>query len=176
MRRLRRGRNVPPGRGHRRYAFCRASPLLSGGGARRWPRPVPGRIAAAAQAAAGGGALGGGELCYTSVTHFNLIHFSCHRDATRAERSLKQPKEEWEGATLRNSQTKCNNLLPVHSASVSDEAYMHCVEQWWANMVPVGRVDAPRCRLVALDLKLLLLRFALEESFSTYSKEQKARE
>lgn len=31
-------------------------------------------------------------------------------------------------------------------------------------------MDAPRCRLLAHDLKLLLLRFALEESFSTYSR------
>lgn len=34
----------------------------------------------------------------------------------------------------------------------------------------IGRVDAPRCRLLVHDTKLLLLRFALGESFSTYSK------
>ena len=92
------------------------------------------------------------EFCYTTVTHFGVIHFACHREASRAERTMKQPKEEWEGATLRNSQTKCNNLLPIHTPSVSEEAYAICVEQWWANMGHLGRVDAPRCKLVVHDL------------------------
>ena len=146
------GETYRPGEVMGCYAFCRRVGMLSGGvGSAGGHALSPGRIGGGGSGGGGlGVALGGGsEMCYTSVTHFNLIHFSCHRDATRAERSLKQPKEEWEGATLRNSQTKCNNLLPIHSASVSDEAYMHCVEQWWAHMVPVGRVDAPRCRLVA---------------------------
>ena len=114
--------------------------------------------------------LGRHEQCYSTVTHFNVIHFACHREASRAERTMKQPKEEWEGATLRNSQTKCNNLLPMHTPSVSEEAYAICVEQWWAHLGHLGRVDAPRCKLACIDLKLLLLRFAMEESFSTYSK------
>ena len=33
------------------------------------------------------------------------------------------PKEEWEGATLRNSQTKCNSLYPMEAPASSDEAY-----------------------------------------------------
>ena len=41
----------------------------------------------------------------TTVTHFNLIHFSCHADAARADRRLRPPKNEWDGATLRNSHT-----------------------------------------------------------------------
>ena len=102
------------------YAFCKRVPLLLQAGGPS-PHISPG-------AAVGGGGLT--ETCYTSVSHFNIIHFSCHRDATRAERSLKQPKEEWEGATLRNSQTKCNNLLPLQGATVTDEAYAICVEQW----------------------------------------------
>jgi hypothetical protein len=65
----------------------------------------------------------------TQVTCFKTIHFSCHREASRAERTMKQPKEEWEGATLRNSQTKCNNLFPLWGASVSEEAYAVYVEQ-----------------------------------------------
>ena len=143
------------------YAFCKRVPLLGVGGSGL----SPGRSGLSPSAVAGGS-----EMCYTTVSHFNLIHFACHRDATRAERTLKQPKEEWEGACLRNSQTKCNNLLPIHGASVSEEAYAICVEQWWANLGHVGRVDSPRSRLVAHDVKLLLLRFSLEESFSTYSK------
>jgi E3 ubiquitin-protein ligase UBR4 len=42
--------------------------------------------------------------------------------------------------------------------------------QWWSNLQHAGRVETSRCRLLAHDMKLLLLRFALEESFSTYSK------
>ena len=129
--------------------------------------------AAAAAAAAGLGEpapSGRAEQCYSTVTHFNLIHFSCHREAARAERGGKQPKEEWDGATLRNSQTRCNNLLPLRGASVSDAAYSNCVEGWWATLQQQsGRVDAGRCRLVAHDVKLLP-RFALQESFSADSR------
>ena len=153
------GETYRPGEALGCYSFCRRVPLFGGAGGGSQSSTSPGRSPSAAS-----------EMCYTSVSHFNLIHFSCHRDATRAERTLKQPKEEWEGATLRNSQTKCNNLMPIYGASVSEEAYAMCVEQWWANMAHIGRVDAPRCRLVVHDIKLLLLRFALEESFSTYSK------
>jgi len=138
------------------YTFCKRVPLLSDA-----------RSVAEAEAAV---TASRHDACYSTVTHFNIIHYSCHREATRAERTLKQPKEEWEGATLRNSQTKCNNLFPLWGSTVSAEAYALCVEQWWANLQSIGRVDAPRCRLLAHDLKLLLLRFALEESFSTYSK------
>ena len=110
------------------------------------------------------------EFCYTTVTHFGVIHFACHREASRAERTMKQPKEEWEGATLRNSQTKCNNLFPFWGATVSEEAYAVYVEQWWGHLQHAGRLDASRYRLLAHDMKMLLLRFALEESFSTLSK------
>jgi len=110
------------------------------------------------------------EQGYTTVTHFNVIHVTCHKEASAAERALKQPKEEWEGATLRNSQTKCNALWPFWGASVSEEAYACCIEGFWGSVQNTGRVDAPRCRLLAHDLKLLLMRFAYEESFSHYSK------
>jgi E3 ubiquitin-protein ligase UBR4 len=42
----------------------------------------------------------------TSVTHFNAIHLKCHTSAARAERAMKKPKNEWEGAIIRNSHTK----------------------------------------------------------------------
>lgn len=43
---------------------------------------------------------------YSTVTHFTLIHYSCHLNAAKAEKNLKQPKAEWDGATIRNSHTK----------------------------------------------------------------------
>jgi len=110
------------------------------------------------------------ESGYGTVTHLNFIHFSCHRDATKAERTMKVPKEEWEGATLRNSQTKCNNLFPVQGPKVSDDAYSQSVEKYWGNAQRIAKTDAPRFRVLAHDFKFLLLRFAKEESFSTDSK------
>jgi len=53
------------------------------------------------------------DRCFTTVTHFNLIHFSCHSEAARADRTGKRRKDEWEGARLRNSDTKCNILFPI---------------------------------------------------------------
>ena len=114
------GETYRPGETLGTYAFCKRVPLLSEG------RSV-GEAEAAVTASRH-------DACYSSVTHFNIIHFSCHREAARAERTLKQPKEEWEGATLRNSQTKCNNLFPIWSGTVSAEAYVLGVEQWWTNL------------------------------------------
>ncbi|EOD21681.1 hypothetical protein EMIHUDRAFT_207692 [Emiliania huxleyi CCMP1516] len=113
-----------------------------------------------------GGAVAPSEACHTTVSHFNTIHVRCHREAATAERSLKQPKQEWEGATLRNSRTRANGLLPFWGATVGEEAYGACVEQFWAQAQSTGRADAPRPKLLAHNLRLLLLRFACEEQFS----------
>ena len=113
-----------------------------------------------------GGAVAPSEACHTTVSHFNTIHVRCHREAATAERSLKQPKQEWEGATLRNSRTRANALLPFWGATVGEEAYGACVEQFWAQAQSTGRADAPRPKLLAHNLRLLLLRFACEEQFS----------
>ena len=148
------------------YCFCKRVPMpapLAGGSA-----GTPGSAGSLLEGASA--VLARHEQCYSTVTHFNVIHFACHREASRAERTMKQPKEEWEGATLRNSQTKCNNLFPFWGASVSEEAYAVYVEQWWSHLQHAGRVDGARCRLLAHDIKVMLLRFGLEESFSTYSK------
>lgn len=51
-------------------------------------------------------------MCST-VSHWNLIHVTCHEAARRADASLRVAKREWEGATLRNAGTLTNNLLPV---------------------------------------------------------------
>jgi hypothetical protein len=56
---------------------------------------------------------------YSTVTHFNLIHASCHASARTADASLRAPKREWDGATLRNGdvshaglQMFCFDALP----------------------------------------------------------------
>jgi len=61
----------------------------------------------------GGGEEDDGSAGVTTVTHFNLIHHRCHSEACKADRRLKPPKSEWEGATIRNQHTLCNNLFPL---------------------------------------------------------------
>lgn len=64
---------------------------------------------------------------WISVSHFNLIHSSCHQAAKQADAGLRVPKREWEGATLRNGETLCNNLLPLKAAGVSDTLHAAAV-------------------------------------------------
>jgi len=109
------------------------------------------------------------EFGYTSVSHFNVIHFQCHRDATHAERSLKPPKEEWEGATIRNQHTLCNNLFPIIGPATPIDSYTTSLEKYWTNLSNLGRCDSPRFRLLVHDLKFLLLYYANEESLSVHS-------
>jgi len=105
-------------------------------------------------------------LC--TVSHFNAIHFSCHQSAKRADVALRTPKREWEGAALRNSETLCNNLLPVMGDMIADTAYISAVDTWWQNCFAVGAFISPptRARQVAVDISLLLGRFAMNVSFS----------
>ena len=60
---------------------------------------------------------------YATVSHFNAIHFACHAAARRADIALRTPKREWEGASLRNSETLCNNLLPVFAGRVGEREF-----------------------------------------------------
>jgi hypothetical protein len=62
---------------------------------------------------ASGGSSGEESVGVTTVSHFSLIHYSCHREAAKADKKLKPPKSEWEGATIRNQHTLCNNLFPI---------------------------------------------------------------
>jgi E3 ubiquitin-protein ligase UBR4 len=72
------------------------------------------------------------EVGVTSVTHFNVVHFQCHKDAAKADKKLKPPKTEWEGATIRNSHTLCNNLFPIWSTTVPDTLYASKVMEYWS--------------------------------------------
>ncbi|CAN4082734.1 unnamed protein product [Withania somnifera] len=90
-----------------------------------------------------------GDCVYTTVSHFNIIHFQCHQEAKRADVALKNPKKEWDGAALRNNETLCNNLFPLRD-------YLNAL----------GRADGSRLRLLAYDIVLMLARFATGASFS----------
>ncbi|KAF2077723.1 hypothetical protein CYY_000970 [Polysphondylium violaceum] len=107
---------------------------------------------------------------FTTVTHFNMIHFFCHRDASKADRHMKVPKEEWEGAALRNQQTKCNNLFPIQGPKITNDAFNSYSDKYWVNLNSMQKIDGSRFRILAHDLKFLFIRFAKEESFSVDSK------
>jgi hypothetical protein len=73
------------------------------------------------------------DLLLTSVSHFNLIHVNCHAAAKAADASLRQPKREWQGATLRNGSVLCNALLPLAApaAGPADTPYAAAVAAFW---------------------------------------------
>ncbi|KAG9448547.1 hypothetical protein H6P81_008512 [Aristolochia fimbriata] len=108
-----------------------------------------------------------GDCVYTTVSHFNIIHFQCHQEAKRADAALKNPKKEWEGATLRNNETLCNCIFPLKGPSVPLAQYVRCVDQYWDNLNALGRADGSRLRLLTYDIVLMLARFATGASFST---------
>ncbi|KAM1666136.1 hypothetical protein ACFX1X_045806 [Malus domestica] len=111
-----------------------------------------------------------GECVYTTVSYFNIIHFQCHQEAKRADAALKNPKKEWEGATLRNNESLCNSLFPVRGPSVPLPQYIRYVDQFWDNLNALGRADGSRLRLLTYDIVLMLARFATGASFSAESR------
>lgn len=110
---------------------------------------------------------GRGDCVFTTVSHFNIIHYQCHQEAKRADAALKTPKKEWDGATLRNNETLCNCIFPLKGPSVSLGQYNRCVDQYWDQLNSQGRADGSRLRLLTYDIVLMLARFATGASFST---------
>ncbi|KAK4765976.1 hypothetical protein SAY87_007618 [Trapa incisa] len=111
-----------------------------------------------------------GECVYTTVSSFNVIHFQCHLEAKRADAALKNPKKEWEGATLRNNESLCNSLFPLRGPSAPLTQYVRYVDQYWDNLNTLGRADGNRLRLLTYDIVLMLARFATGASFSAESR------
>eukprot|EP01133_Synstelium_polycarpum_P011499 gene11499-13413_t len=140
------------------YTYAKRIPLL------------PINETTATNVSSSGSSSSGVSYGYTTVTHFNIIHYFCHRDATKADKGMKVPKEEWEGAALRNQQTKCNNIFPIQGPRITNDALTPYCDKYWTNLNNIARFDGPRFRLLAHDLKLLLVRFAKDESFSQDSK------
>ncbi|XP_015696271.2 auxin transport protein BIG [Oryza brachyantha] len=110
---------------------------------------------------------GRGDCVYTTVSHFNIIHYQCHQEAKRADAALKNPKKEWDGATLRNNETLCNCIFPLRGPSVPPGQYTRCLDQYWDQLNSLGRADGIRLRLLTYDIVLMLARFATGASFST---------
>jgi E3 ubiquitin-protein ligase UBR4 len=92
------------------------------------------------------------EKTFSSVSHFNAIHFSCHDAARRADAALKTPKREWEGASLRNGETLANNLLPLAAGrhcAVPADALAAAAEQWWERLAEIGGAKESRERVAS---------------------------
>ncbi|RWS17081.1 E3 ubiquitin-protein ligase UBR4-like protein [Dinothrombium tinctorium] len=99
---------------------------------------------------------------YSTVTHFNVVHVDCHMAAVRHARG----RDEWESAALQNANTKCNGLLPLWGPSVQESAYASALAKHNNYLQEcTGHRDIGYSSTVH-DLKLLLLKFASEESFS----------
>ena len=87
----------------------------------------------------------------SSVSALNVIHASCHRDATRAERNMRSPRAEWEGAALRNNRVLCNSIIPLRppkpkpndktatsDAAAAQAAYVTVVDRHFSCLAQLG--------------------------------------
>uniref|UniRef100_T1IY63 UBR-type domain-containing protein n=1 Tax=Strigamia maritima TaxID=126957 RepID=T1IY63_STRMM len=102
---------------------------------------------------------------YTTVTHFNVVHIDCHLSAVR----LARGRDEWESAALQNANTKCNGLLPLWGPQVPESVFASCLARHNTYIQEsIGHRDINYSSTIH-DLKLLLLRFAQERSFSDES-------
>ncbi|XP_067662559.1 E3 ubiquitin-protein ligase UBR4-like [Haliotis asinina] len=102
---------------------------------------------------------------YTTVSHFNVIHVECHAAAVRHARG----REEWESAALQNANTKCNGLLPMWGPQVQESVFATCLARHNNYLQECTGVRDPSHLYTVHDIKLLLMRFAQEKSFSDES-------
>eukprot|EP01083_Nonionella_stella_P067159 177415_1 len=105
-----------------------------------------------------------------TMSCFNLVHFSCHRLAVRADHcNPKKQKKEWEGAKLRNNGAECNNLLPIKCNNLCDFDYDSCVNKYWqriATNFDTSHLTLPVAELITDDLRHCIGRYAFNESFN----------
>lgn len=98
---------------------------------------------------------------YSTVTHFNVVHIDCHMAAVRHARG----RDEWESAALQNANTKCNGLIPLWGPSVQESAFASCLARHNTYLHECTAHRGISYPFTIHDLKLLLLKFAAEESF-----------
>ncbi|ESN92599.1 hypothetical protein HELRODRAFT_189521 [Helobdella robusta] len=99
---------------------------------------------------------------YSSVTHFNIVHFDCHLAAVRHARA----REEWESAALQNGNTKCNGLLPLWGPDVVESVFASCLARHNGYLQESTGIRDNSFTHTIHDLKHLLLKFTFEKSFS----------
>lgn len=101
-------------------------------------------------------------LGYCTVSHFNVVHVDCHLAAVRSSRS----RDEWESAALHNANTRANGLLPLWGPQVPESAFASCLARHNTYLQESTTHRDINYSSTLHDLKLLLLRFANEKSFS----------
>ncbi|RUS88506.1 hypothetical protein EGW08_003764 [Elysia chlorotica] len=102
---------------------------------------------------------------YSTVTHFNVVHVDCHTAAVRHARG----REEWESAALQNANTRCNGLLPLWGPQVQESVFASCLARHNNYLQECTGIRDLNYSFNIHDLKLLLLRFSQEKSFSEES-------
>eukprot|EP01134_Creolimax_fragrantissima_P005766 CFRG5766T1 len=129
----------------------------------------------------GTGVLGNtSNRCYTTVTSFNVIHTECHTEAALADRTASRgratvggyggPRGEWDGAVLRNSDAKCNNLLPILGPETALSSYGKWVDKYFDGLEKCGRIlHSGRVSLLVSDMTQLLIRYSLQISLNKES-------
>lgn len=56
---------------------------------------------------------------FETVSYLNFVHRECHQTAIRVNSS----RAEWESATLQNTNTRCNSMLPCWGLNVQESLY-----------------------------------------------------
>ncbi|XP_071821604.1 E3 ubiquitin-protein ligase UBR4-like isoform X2 [Apostichopus japonicus] len=102
---------------------------------------------------------------YSTVSHFNIVHYDCHLAAVRHARG----RDEWESAVLQNANTKCNGLLPLWGPHVTEPSFASCLARHNVYLPECSGYREPTYHATLHDLKLLLLRYVQEQSFSSDS-------
>jgi hypothetical protein len=116
------------------------------------------------------------KFAFSNVTHFNAIHLACHREAARSDRSIRPLRDEWDGASLRNSQTKCNNIFPIKppgcftlndtgntgqedNPKVAESSFALAVEFYTRRLALLGRSSMSQLQLIVHDLAHSVCRY-----------------
>lgn len=82
---------------------------------------------------------------------------------------LASGRDEWESAALHNANTRCNGLLPLWGPSVSESTFAAALAKHNSYLRDCTELRDDSYTLTVHDIKLLLLRFANEQPFSTDS-------
>ena len=102
---------------------------------------------------------------YSTVSHFNVIHTDCHMQAVKATRT----RDEWESAALHNANTRTNGLLPLWGPQIPESIFANCLARHNTYLQDCTSHRDVTYAFTLHDLKLLLLKFAHEKSFSEES-------
>ena len=137
---------------------------------KRWYRPA--RAAAEAIKGLSSSSCNSRHFTYsTTVTAGNAIHCSCHAKARTVDKNHpKAPKNEWEGASLRNSRISCNAILPVMltrnplvSTKLIDRAL---ADHQSCTATVLGSRPKSMLWTILHDVRLLMLRISYGETLN----------